>query len=249
MNPFRGTRPALLALSFALIFLSTAPLGAQIVMSPNQFTLDSTAVVCGGPCRIVDISESALVLGTASGAGAGEDVDLSILDAESTLSTTDSSLYFDANMADLTLGSGSLAQPGDDGDLLLGDGAGSILIDLDGATGNIFQDVDNVDVTNGNGAVKAWAKIFPNGTIDSCWRCNPDTGETRLLAAGLYEIDFLVGDISERPCVVSPGAHTATNNADRNVECYDSTDTSSKSVEANDLASNSANGAFTIIIY
>jgi hypothetical protein len=60
---------------------------------------------------------------------------------------------------------------------------------------------ESVAGVNGNGMVKAWARINADGTVASCWRCNQDTNETRRLAMGGYEVDFtpLSTDIRGRP--------------------------------------------------
>ena len=92
--------------------------------------------------------------------------------------------------ANVSLGTGS-----DDGDLSVKDTGGTETVSLDGATG---------DVTNsltGNGLVKAWASINPDGTIRSCWRCNLDPAATQRVAPGTYVVDFLplATDIGARP--------------------------------------------------
>jgi hypothetical protein len=53
----------------------------------------------------------------------------------------------------------------------------------------------------GDGFVKGWARINADGTIASCYNCNPDTNETRKISTGAYEVDFtpLGDDVTGRP--------------------------------------------------
>ncbi len=63
-----------------------------------------------------------------------------------------------------------------------------------------LQRLDSDSVANG-ALVKAWAKIAADGTVIACDRCNPDSGKTRRVGAGLYHVDFtpVSTDISGRP--------------------------------------------------
>ena len=47
---------------------------------------------------------------------------------------------------------------------------------IDGETGDVESTHESSD-----GLVKAWARVEADGTIDSCWHCNTDTGESRRL--------------------------------------------------------------------
>ncbi len=58
---------------------------------------------------------------------------------------------------------------------------------------------DTTNPLSGNGIVKAWARINANGTVESCYRCDPR--DTRRLNLGDYEVSFrpLATDIRGRP--------------------------------------------------
>jgi hypothetical protein len=110
---------------------------------------------------------------------------------------------------------------------------------------------ESVAGLNGNGMVKAWARINADGTIASCWRCNTDTNETRNVSAGAYEVDFtpLSTDISGRPRsavldMLSAGSTTGMISvADRGG------DVSSVFVYTLDTDGTPTNRPFTLIIY
>ncbi len=237
------------ASAVSMLFALTPAAQAQVQLENNSIVVESTVSVCGGPCIIMDVDGSDMLLGSGNGTGSGEDIDLEIRDAFATNFANDLSFLFNASAADLRMGSGSSTTAGDDGDLQIEDGNGTISFDIDGSSGNINQDVDNVTITNGNGAVKAWAKINGDGTVDSCWKCSTNTTQTQRLTTGQYEVDFTLGNIDQRPCLASSGSHSTGDQADRNVECYDSADPSSKNVETNDLAGADADGAFTVVIF
>ena len=91
--------------------------------------------------------------------------------------------------------------------------------------------VKNKDLSSSvsQGLVKAWARLNANGTVISCFRCNPEPSETRRLGVGIWEVDFtpLGTDISTRPRMCTsehftPGA--AGPNTDDNI-CNTSTST------------------------
>ncbi|MGH8583327.1 MAG: hypothetical protein ACREWG_11195 [Gammaproteobacteria bacterium] len=58
---------------------------------------------------------------------------------------------------------------------------------------------DTTNPLSGNGIVKAWARINANGTVESCYRCDPF--DTQRLNEGDYEVSFrpLATDIRGRP--------------------------------------------------
>ena len=231
------------------VLLFGGGLQAQVILGNENLSVLGTLEICGGPCSILSVDSLEVLIGEGAGIGAGEDVDLSVVDADSLSTAPDRSLTFNATLADLTLGSGSMLTAADAGDLLLGNGQGVILLDLDGLSGNINQDVDNINLLNGNGVVKGWAKINSDGSIASCWKCNSDAAETQRLGTGQYEVDFTVGDLSQRPCLVSPGDHGVTGGTVRIVDCYHSTDPSSKNVESSDASGTGADADFTILIF
>lgn len=153
---------------------------------------------------------NALVLGRADpGSSTRADVDFKIVDPLSSLSPSDPSLEFNASGAGLVLGSGSVSSPGADGDLLVQDGAGVTTIALDGGSANAVQLIDPADTSMANGFVKAWAKIDEDGSVVSCWNCNTDVQATRRLALGKYQVDFLLGNIGNRPVLATVGTHSS----------------------------------------
>lgn len=133
------------------------------------------------------------------------DVDLIVVDPSSTFGLNEPVFMIDASLGALSLGSGSVEQQGEDGEIYVEDGLGTTTFQVEGLTGNVTQ------VVSGNGLVKAWAKINEDGTVHSCWNCNSDSMETKLLQgmSGPYEVDFALGDISTRPLVVVLGRHVA----------------------------------------
>ena len=148
------------------------------------------------------------------------------------------------NAGDAFLGQTS---SGDDGDLSLSDGASdNSAIDLEGSNGTITNKL------SGNGIVKAWAKINSTGTIQSCFRCNLSTAETRKLATGQYEVDFTsVGtSIATRPVLCTPG-HTSSNVlGGRQISCTLRTgDLSSIFVATNNSSGSLLDSNFTIVMF
>lgn len=138
------------------------------------------------------------------------DVDIVLIDSNSTLSVSDRSIHLDASAADIILGSGSVTQPGSAGTLTIRDTTGFLKTQIDGDTGNIVQIVDNVGASatdfDSNGAVKAWAIINGDGTVARCWNCNTSLASTRRISTGVYEVDFLsltFGDLDKRPVLAS----------------------------------------------
>lgn len=157
----------------------------------------------------------AIVIGRADTLGFNEmDIDLVLIDNDSTLSNGDASVFFNSSDASLRLGSGSAAEPGRDGDLFVEDGLGITTIQINGDSGNIVQEIDNIGaVTNfdGNGAVKAWAIIDADGTVIRCWNCNTNASETQRLSEGKYEVDFTIGNIDKRPVLATRACATPGN--------------------------------------
>lgn len=92
----------------------------------------------------------------------------------------------------------------DDGDLRLWDNDpdDEFSIDLDGGTGNVTNQL------GGNGLLKAWARIRADGTVESCFRCNPDPAKTFRENDGVYRVDFgvLGTDLLSRPMLCKSGA-------------------------------------------
>lgn len=110
---------------------------------------------------------------------------------------------------------------------------------------------DSVAGLNGNGMVKAWARINADGSVASCWRCNTSGTETRNISTGNYEVDFtpLSTDIRSRPRMGLLDGYGGS--ALRGGISFEdrSGDPSSVFVETYDSAGTSTDESFTIIIY
>ena len=96
------------------------------------------------------------------------------------------------------------------GSLFLG-GAGpfplfTTKVELSGATGTATNSL------NGNGFVKGWAKIDQDGTVLSCYNCDPDPVKTFKQGPGIYFVDFspIDDDISSRPALATINGSTQT---------------------------------------
>jgi hypothetical protein len=110
---------------------------------------------------------------------------------------------------------------------------------------------DVVNKFDGNGVVKAWARINADGTVASCHRCDPSTAETRSLSTGTYEVDFTpVGtDISSRPWTCSLGNGASFGAVDQ-IGCVQRAgDASSIFVDIRNISGASTNLAFTVVVY
>ena len=85
---------------------------------------------------------------------------------------------------------------GEDGDLIVYDNTDTETFRVNGQSGAVTNEL------SGNGQVKAWARINADGTVLSCWRCDPSA--TFASPPGLYTVDFspLGLDIQSRPRTV-----------------------------------------------
>jgi len=153
----------------------------------------------------------------------------------------DTVITLDATSGDASLGGGA----GQDGDLYIKNATGTTTGAIDGATGNF------TNAFGGNGLVKAWARINADGSIASCYKCNTDTGETKLLTTGRYEVDFTFAtDITSRPWVCSVGNGLDTGNPAAQIGCVQRAfDPSSVYVEMEDESGTDESNSFTIIIF
>ncbi len=128
---------------------------------------------------------------TAGNLSSPGDVDFAIRDVSAV--TTENALYFNASTAGLVLGNGTVSASG---------GSGSI--SLRSSTGADVTSLSPIAITQplaGNGAVKAWAKINSDGTVQSCYKCSSSATDTQNVGTGFYEVDFtpLGTDITARP--------------------------------------------------
>ena len=217
-------------------------------------------------------------IGRGGAAATNEDTDLLVIDPDFSTVTTEPVMEMNASTGTLILGSGSGSTPGESGELYIENGSGTTNIWVfgtgqaylgnTGSSGTLYVDNGTASwnsivlagstssVTNqfnGNGIVKAWARINADGAVASCYRCNGDTGETRLISGftGAYEVDFTpVGtDISGRPWTCSLG-NGATFGAIGQISCVTrSGDASSIFIDTRNTVGDSANLAFTVVVY
>lgn len=135
----------------------------------------------------------------------------------------------------------------DDGDLWLRNSGNAVTINMDGHSGNI------TNALNGNGLVKAWARIAVNGTVLSCFRCNTSAAETRRLGIGFYEVDFtpVATNIRSRPWSATLTTHVVTNTPFLGgiATAHRSGDTSSVLVRTTNSNGVFADRPFTLVIY
>ena len=94
----------------------------------------------------------------------------------------------------------NLGVAGNDGDFTVKTAGGAVGVRLNGDAGNITNNYSS-NPSQSNGLVKAWARINTDGTVHSCWRCNPNSPFTTKIVTGRYHVDFtpLATDITARP--------------------------------------------------
>ena len=195
-----------LGLGLLTLLCATVVAAQETKIGSGRFELFNSS---GNTAILLDGASSSprLRLGFGGTFGSAADVDLLVEDPSSGDfgSLVGPVFMIDASLGALSLGSGGSNLPGEDGEIYVEDGHGNTTFQVAGDSGTASQ------VVSGNGLVKAWAKINADGTVHSCWNCNPDPLETRLCCDGLahYEVDFLLGDISTRPYLLVTGPHTA----------------------------------------
>ena len=215
-------------------------------------------------------------VGRGGSAEINEDTDLVVIDPFFTASSTEPVMQMDASAGTLILGSGNSATAGNSGELYIENGLGTTNVWLfgtgqaylgnSGASGYLALDDgtahwasinlygstgDVVNQLNGNGVVKAWARMNGDGTVASCYRCSTSPTDTQRFSAGTYEVDFTpVGtDISSRPWTCSLGTG-AVFGASGEISCVQRAgDPSSLFVSVRNSAGTSVDQAYTIAVY
>lgn len=218
-------------------------------------------------------------VGSGGSATTNEDTDLLVMDPDFTASVTEPVMQMNASTGTLILGSGDASNNGESGELYIDNGAGTTNVWLfgtgqaylgnTGSSGTLYLDDGTATWTsivlsgttgtisssqvNGNGIVKAWALINADGTVASCYHCNTNTAETRLISGftGSYEVDFtpIATDIRSRPWTCSVG-NSSTFSAIGQIGCVQrSGDASSIFVETRDTTGAASNIAFTVVVY
>ncbi len=131
---------------------------------------------------------------------------------------------------------------GEDGDLLIHDSADAETFRVNGQTGTATNEL------SANGQVKAWARINADGTVLSCWRCNPDA--TSQLGQ-LYTVDFspLGADIQSRPRMVVMDSHAATVESPSVARLQNGPTPTSVVVWVTQFDAMAADPSFTLLIY
>ena len=143
----------------------------------------------------------------------------------------------------------NLGIPGNDGDFTVKNAGGTVAVRLNGDGANVlnlFSDVPG----QSNGLIKAWARINPDGSVHSCWRCNTDPAQTLRGGIGAYSVDFtpLATDIRARPRVVVLDSHDMLPTFGDVIKVDDSGDFSSVNVRTFDLDGLGEDSAFTVLI-
>ncbi len=138
-----------------------------------------------------------------------------------------------------------LGRSGNDGDLIVRDSSKVSSVQIDGDTG---------DVTNsfaGNGLVKAWARINSNGSVASCWRCNP--AATSLISnPGSYQVDFtpVSTDITGRPRLATLDNHNGTATSNGEISMADRAGNASAVLVGTRLSNGAVfNQSFVIVLF
>jgi hypothetical protein len=133
----------------------------------------------------------------------------------------------------------------------LRDAGGENAIELNAGSASVTNLFSN-DEEESNGLVKAWAQINADGTVESCWRCDKDPGETNRISAGNYEVDFtpLATDISGRPRSAVIDDLTDGNETAGVIDLADrSGDPSSIFVNTADTVGASSDRSFVLTVY
>ncbi len=126
---------------------------------------------------------------------------------------------------------------GEDGDLIVNDGNAVETIRLNGANGTVTNNED------GNGLIKAWAKVDDDGTLVSCWRCV----DSFRLIAGSYLVQFNE-DIGSRPRTATIDSHSLFDPFPATIRLSD-VDSDTVSVRTADNTNALVDRAFTLVIY
>lgn len=199
----------------------------------------------------------------AGGLGRTATLDLQSLDGPSTF-------FYHAFQAQLILGGGT-----HEGILILKDDTGHTTIDLDGRSGTIrlggtgedgdvvifdddFDETARIDgqtgslvnSLNGNGLVKAWAKVAFDGSVVACWRCN--SGVTTSPEVGVYHVSFspLASDIRSRPRMATIDSHTTSTQSPAFLTLSNNADSNAAvTVEIDGVLTPDTNRSFTVFIY
>lgn len=138
-----------------------------------------------------------------------------------------------------------LGGAGEDGDVVVADDSGNTTIRLNG---------DPADLTNaieGNGLLKAWAKVSSGGAIVSCYRCDP--GQSFSPEFAEYQVDFgplAVADIRSRPRTAILDSHVDTFLETGGISLSDSaTSNTAIYVRTYNTMGNPTDKGFTLFVY
>lgn len=239
---------------------------ALVLATAGAMSAQTASVVLGeGTVEIFDTDGDSAVLidngadYTAGGEGRSANLNLRGSDGPTTL-------FYNAFQAELILGGGThegllllkdddgltttidldgrtglieLGGVGEDGDLTVHDATDAVTIRLNGAAGTVTNSLD------GNGLVKAWARIRQDGTTESCWRC---TASSYSAPFGDYTITFSV-DIGDRPKSATGETVLGEFPLDPGVLTVHSTAANNVVVRSRDLDGLIAARPFSLVIY
>ncbi len=126
---------------------------------------------------------------------------------------------------------------GKDGDVIVFDNTAVETFRINGANGTATND------QNGNGLVKAWARVGSDGTVESCWRCS----DANRSGAGIYTVSFNI-DVSGRPRTATIDSHAGGPPSTGTVR-LDNAGTSGIGVRTTDNSFTNADRPFTVVVY
>lgn len=169
--------------------------------------------------------------------GGNADGDVRLTDTDGSTTTIDLNGEF---------GLATLGSVDDDGDLWVmdNDPDGLVSIGLDGGTGDVTNQLD------GNGLVKAWARINADGSVLNCWRCSPE-GTSRF-GEGDYLVSFssLGAIISARPRLATLDAHASgISNGQISLVSAGSADRDKIVVHTDNSSGDPADRGFTLFVF
>ena len=225
----------------AAVVVISIPLVAALAWAQSATTVGSTFIEVRDPLGLIFevrsfVPTSEVVLGESGGA----DVDLHVKDPNFIFDQ--SSLHFNATSANLTLGSGTGSETGDDGDLILEDGTGVTTIHLSGGDGGrATQPVD------GEGFVKAWVRVLGlDGTVLS----SRNVASVERTSLGVYHVFFSPNELAERPIAATLDGHALTPvSGGISIGLDDGFHTGAKQVFTFDKNGDAADRSFNLVVY
>lgn len=133
---------------------------------------------------------------------------------------------------------------GEDGDLRLHDNTDTETFRVNGQSGTATNSLSS------NGQVKAWARIDADGSVLSCWRCDPDA-TSKLAGQPIYTVDFgpVGSDIQSRPRMVVMDSHDPTSESPSVARLQNAFTATGVVVWVTQFDAMEADPSFTLFIY